>query len=483
MLKDFLGKLAKYLPSKVLPAISGFITLPIITHLFAPAIYGKYVIAFSLCEFLIAGTVSGLAASVLRFYVDYRSRSALARFLTAINANLVLTVGITFSLVFVGFYLFRRDLDPLVYRLLRIALFVYVLRATSNVYLEVQRAREAAGVYTTFSLLFRYGSLGIGLALVLGIGVGVEGLLWGEVGSNVILLPILIYVCVRSVRFGRRDFSISDSRSIFRWAWPLLVGNLAMWGLNLSDRYVVAFFRPASEVGFYSLAYGISEKSMAILVSVFIMTVIPSVINTWETSGRSKAEEMLTLVTRVYLIAALPAAVGLAVLGLPIIKILATPSYYEGARAVGYVAFSMFFWGLAMFGTLGMIVSKRTFRIGANQVIAAGVNLLLNLLLVPRFGFVAAAITTLIGFGLLFGLQTYCSRSDLTWRFPLQTVVRVATSSCAMLVFLLTLSKFWHNSPVGVLAVGIVGGALIHFGVLGLLGEYRTLHAVAPKGI
>ena len=303
------------------------------------------------------------------------------------------------------------------------------------------------------------------LPLILGLGMNIGGLIWEILALTCSYCRFLVYVSVRGVRMSFRDFAWEDTRAIFRWAWPLLIGNVAMWGLNLSDCYIVSLFRPAAELGSDSLAYGISDKSMAILVTIFILTASPSVINTWKSSGRPKAEETLAVITRVYLITALPAAVGLTALGLPIIKVLATPAYYEGSRAIGYVAFSSFFWGLSIFGTVGLIIAKRTRQVSIDQVIAAAANVGLNFLLVPRFGFVAAAITTLVGFALLFVLLAYHSHRDLTWRVPVPTVVRTVISTGSMLAFLLILRTAWSSSPVGVLAIGTLGGAGIHFGI------------------
>lgn len=71
MIKSYLTKLLKYLPSKALAALSGFITLPIISRLFAPEVYADYIVAETLAAFMVASTCSGYASSVLRFYPEH----------------------------------------------------------------------------------------------------------------------------------------------------------------------------------------------------------------------------------------------------------------------------------------------------------------------------------------------------------------------------------------------------------------------------
>ena len=76
------------------------------------------------------------------------------------------------------------------------------------------------------------------------------------------------------------------------------------------------------------------------LVALFLLTAYPMAMNTWENKGREATESVLTLVTRLYLVLCLPAAVGLTVLSRPFVALLTDETYYQGYRIVGFVAFS-----------------------------------------------------------------------------------------------------------------------------------------------
>ncbi len=178
------------------------------------------------------------------------------------------------------------------------------------------------------------------------------------------------------------------------------------------------------------MSYNISAKSIELLVALFLLSVSPLVYSTWESEGREATEKTLTMVTRVYLILCLPAAVGLSVLAFPFVALLTAPDYYEGSRIVGFVAFSSFAWGLSNIAMMGIAIKKQARRLGANQIVAASTHIGLQLLLVPRFGYVAAAISTLIGYTVLLVLQTLASRPHLTWRFPFSTLRNVIGFCC-----------------------------------------------------
>ncbi|MFP4554951.1 MAG: hypothetical protein ACLFRT_13980, partial [Actinomycetota bacterium] len=59
--------LVRYLPAQVIPAVIGFITIPIVTRLLDPAAYGDYrLVLATVVAFGAAG--SWLASSIYRFY-------------------------------------------------------------------------------------------------------------------------------------------------------------------------------------------------------------------------------------------------------------------------------------------------------------------------------------------------------------------------------------------------------------------------------
>jgi O-antigen/teichoic acid export membrane protein len=207
---------------------------------------------------------------------------------------------------------------------------------------------------------------------------------------------------------------------------------VALWGLRASDLFIIGSFWPARDVGLYSVSYNISAKSIELLVTLFLLGLSPLVYRTWETEGREATEKTLTMVTRVYLILCLPAAVGMSILAFPFVALLTAPDYYEGSRIVGFVVFSSFAWGLINIANMGLTIKQQALRLGTNTIIAAAIHIVLQLLFVPRFGYVAAAICTLIGYAALLSLQTVSSRPHLAWRFPFTTLRNVIAASIVM---------------------------------------------------
>jgi O-antigen/teichoic acid export membrane protein len=474
MLGRFIQDLAIYLPSKMLPALTALITVPILTHLLTPLEFGSYALAVGVYEFLFALTCSGLGAAAVRFYPAYHVKDQLGAFFAALGGLLLLAVaagclGALVLLTWLGASL-PDDLLPLLY----ISVLIFAVQAPHAVLMQVARAQERSRLYTSFDLLTNYSGLALGLLLLAIFGWGVPGLLWGVFVAFALTLTALAPLVIRGRARGAWQLANGDVAGLWRYAWPLALGNMAMWGLRLSDRYLIGAFRSRVEVGVYSAVYNISSKSIDILVAVFLLSLGPLVINTFERLGRRATQQAMYSTTRVFLIVCLPAVVGLTALAGPFVAALTDAPYHAGSQVVGFVVLSSFAYGLSQIASVGLLLAKRTGRIAANQILAVLVNLGLNFILIPRYGFVAAGITTLIGYLTLVVLQALAARPHLAWPFPYRTLRNTALASVAAGVTAIAVYAVSGNADgvhFGFLLLAVAAAIAAYGLCLVLLGE------------
>jgi len=483
VLKRFVKDMAIYLPSQFLPAITAFITTPILTRLFLPAEYGYWALATSVSAFLVALAVSGFGSAVLRFYPAYKAQSTLNVLFATLGISITAVITIVAGVSYLALFLLKEFLPSALVQLLPLVILVFVAESIFTVFISLMRAQERSGSYTSFQLFIRYGGLAVGLLLVVVLGFRVEGLLWGTFLTLVLALPFLIFLTTRGVGIHPQHFHVMDALQMWQYAWPLMLGNVAMWGLRVSDLFIIRSFWPERDVGLYSVSYNISAKSIELLVALFLLSVSPLIFNTWESEGREATERTLTMVTRVYLLLCLPAAVGVSILARPFVALLTAPDYYEGSKIVGFVVFSSFAWGLSNIAMMGIAIKKQARRLGANQIVAAFTHIGLQLLLVPRFGYVASAISTLIGYTVLLVLQTLASRPYLTWRFPFRTLRNVMAASVVMGLVawgIYGMSHAWSKVSLAYLFLSIIVAVPTYVVCLWWLGEVKPeeKHAV-----
>lgn len=474
MIREFIGDIAKYLPSYVIPAVVGVVALPIVTRLFAPGDYGNYALVTTTIALLSAFASTWLCGAIIRFFTARQLDNRLDEFHgTVLKLALISVTGI--SLLALGIlFLARSYISPNLYSLMRIGLLVFMAVSFYNIFLDTLRAKRGVGWYSSFAVWRSVIGLGLGMALVVGFHYGVEGLLWGSLLSMVLAFPLLWKVSIGKPSFRKGRVRSSLTSEMIKYGFPLIAVNIASWIATLSDRYVIEFFRGSEEVGIYAIAYAISHGGLALIVSAFRLSVLPMGVNIWETQGVERSRDFLTKVTRYYLLLALPAAVGLSLLAKPVMSVLTTPAYFPGYRIISVLAFAFFLLGLD--GRFGVVLNlyKKTHLNMICTFVMAALNLGLNILLIPKYGYMAAAVTTFIAFAVDLIMKIFISRHFLVWQFPFKSLGRIAAASAGMGIAVYYIGSGLTTSNLINLIVGICVGAIIYFAMLFLLREFQT---------
>ena len=470
MIKNLFKDTVKYLPSKIIPAMVGIVALPIITRLFTPADYGNYVLVIATVSIL-STLVGWVSMSVVRFYPAYEKEGKTAEFTELI-------IKLTFLSIFVIFVISLCILLPLqgyipenLYYLFGIGIIVFILTSCFVVLLDFLRIKRRIKWYSGFFVWNSISALVFGVLFVILFHLGVEGLLLGTILSISFALPSLWKIAMGKLRIRDRAIPFKPTIEMMKYSFPLVVGNLAAWILSLSDRYVLEFFRGAHEVGVYSISYSISQSSIMIFISLFFLSFNPLAIITWEKEGEKVSQKFVSQGTRYFLLLCIPAVISISVLQNPIMKVLSTPEYYGGAKIIPLVVSGIFFLGLMQMFDVGLCLQKKTY-INLFCVTLSGIlNLGLNFVLVPKYGYMAAAATTLISYAFLLVLMIFVSRRFFVWEFPFKSLAKISCASIVMGIVVYYIGNSLTSSALINLISGMFVGIVVYVVMLLLLRE------------
>jgi O-antigen/teichoic acid export membrane protein len=472
MIEDFFKDMIKYIPAQVIPAIVGIVALPIVTRLFPPADYGSYVLVIATVSVL--STIAGWAGmSVVRFYPAYEKDGKATEFAELVVKLTLLSIGAT-SIVFLCVLLsLRNRVSENIYHLMGIGIFVFILTSLFTVLLDFLRIKRQIKWYSGFSVWKSITALVFGVLFVIFFRFGVEGLLWGAILSIGLILPFLWKSVVGKLQIKNKGISLQSTAEIAKYSFPLVVGYLVTWILSLSDRYVLQFFRSAREVGIYSISYNISQGSIMLLATLFALSFNPLSIIIWEKEGRKASQKFLTEGTRYFLLLCIPTVVGISILQRPILEVLSTPNYYEGAKIIPLIVLGIFFWGLTQKFWIGLNYFKKTSLYMFCIVTSGVVNLGLNFLLIPKYGYVAAAFTTLVSYAFLLFLVIIVSCRYFVWKFPFKSLAKATFASAVMGIVIYFVGNSLTSSVLANLILGTIIGIIAYSLMLLLLREFR----------
>lgn len=476
--------MVKYLPGQLVPGIVGFASIPIITRLFGPGDYGNYILVISIVS--VFSTIAAvLSMPIKRFYPAYERNKRLEQFYSTVLKMTLVSIPVLSFLFLGALLLLKPHISPTLYPLIYIGVPVFALRAYLGILAEFLRVRRQISWYSGFKVWKSVTAASFGILLVVMFDFGIDGLLWGSVLSLVIAFPFLWRISLGKVSLNAKSISTPLVSDMARYGFPLVIGNLAAWILSLSDRYVLQFLRGSQEVGIYSASYRISEHSIMLLGTLFALTSGSIVYNIWEKEGQKKSQEFMSKLTRYYLLVAIPAVVGLSVLAKPLINTLTGQEYHVGYKVIPLIALGAFFLGLQERFHPGIHFHKKTHSIMLCIIVSGLFNLGLNFLLIRKYGYMAAAVTTVLSYSLLLILVILVSRRFLVWEFPFKSLAKAICASSVMGAVVYHVGNSLTSSTSLNSILGVVFGVIVYSAMLFLVREFQLSEVKAlldPKG-
>ena len=479
MIKKLIKDIAYYLPAQIFPGIIGLITIPIITRIFGPGDFGNY--SLVMATIAIFTTICGwVGMSIIRFYPVYEKERQESLLFGNLVILLTVTV-ITCSIIYI--FLLQAIKVPLqLSLLLKTGLIVAIISSVFDALQYFFRAQRRVALYSNFMIWKSLSTFGLGLGLVIVFGLGIEGLLWGTVIGLIIALPLIWKLLINQLKPVIK-ISRPFIRNMLNYSAPLVISNLAAWVLSMSNRYVLQAICGAKAVGIFSASYMITERSLMLLVSLFLMASGPLSFQIWEKDGIEASKLFISKVTRYYLIIMVPATIGLIALSQPVMIIMSGQEYFLGYRIMPFVAVSVLLIGLQQRFQAGYSFYNQTVGIAIATISAGVVNLALNFILDPVYGYMGAAIASFVSYVLLLVIMIIGSRRIYIWSFPFRSLKNTCTAGLIMGLIVYLLSEVVINSAIVALLIGIPVGVIVYFAILYVFKEYTPEELAAVRSI
>lgn len=178
---------------------------------------------------------------------------------------------------------------------------------------------------------------------------------------------------------------------------PLIPHVLSQYILNQSDRIMISKFIGDSESGIYSFAYNVCTILYIVLMSIESAWT-PWTYNCYE---NHKNENVKKASNRL-MILSVCLFIGFVSICPEVYKILGDEKYYPGIKMIIPLSLSMFLFFLYSFPVGIEYYHKKTLFVSIATCVAAMLNILLNFILIPKYGYYVSAFTTLISYVIMF---------------------------------------------------------------------------------
>lgn len=422
------------------PKLVVFITLPILTGCLTKTEYGTYDLILTLVSLLLPAATLQVQTAAFRFLIDDREQKEETK---SIITNIYTFIIPTSTLVLVLLYfILGWQLDSAVLRIEICAYFMFdLLSGTTR---QIVRGIGKNSLYAISAFVSAIIQIAGVVLFVWVFNMGLEGavlaLCLGELLS-------FLFLAVKIKLWRYLNFKLISKGQLKRllaYSWPMVPNSLSMWVMRVSDRFVITAFMGVAANAVYAVAYKI-PSILNLAQSTFNMA--------WQESASlaSKDEDAnayySNIFKKIYDISAgmMSALIGITPL---LFFILVRGDYDEAYNQILVLYLAVFFFVISTFWGGLYVAHQKTKSVGMTAVVAAIINIVVDVALIQWIGLYAASVSTLVSYLFLCIFRIFDTRKFLKIKynykhiFIVLAIVILQCFVCAQRILVLDIVNF-----------------------------------------
>ena len=391
---EFISHVKNYLSGKLFVQALSIISIPIMTRLLVPKDYGILAVFSSIISLfsVLLGLV--IRGSVNRYYFEENSKDNFGEFL---GSNLIFIL--IYNLFAISFlYVFKNiiaDFFKISVYLFFISILISFLNIPDGIFFTYLRATKQSKRYSFILIIKSILLLVITIVWVYSLK---ENRYYGKIYSIIIITAVFaVYMIYNLVKLSKFKFKLEYIKYSIRYSIPLIPHALSNFILSFFDRIIINQLTGAKNAGLYSFAYNVGTL-MVIVTGSMNTAWLPIFYENLTNKNFIKIKKLAYNYSKyIYF-----TAIGLILFSKEVVSLMADEKYHTALPIVPIIIISHVLVFLYTLYVNYVFYRKKTILISLITLFVSGINIGLNYWLIPIYGYIAAAYTTLISYFLLF---------------------------------------------------------------------------------
>ena len=386
--------------------ILSFLLIPLYTSILSTEEYGIYDIIVTTVTLLTPFLTLVVSEAVLRFAID-----------NDYDNRYVFTIGITLVILGSGILILLSPIFSLISSIAQYRIWIIIFFFVMNLHtvlIQFLKGINKVMQYSIMGVISTITTLSLNFYFLVIRNFGIFGYLLATTMSHLFVSVIIIirnklwiYV-VNPISIPRRIY-----KEMLRFSVPMIPNSISWWVSDSSDKYAILWFLSSAEVGLYSIAYKIPTL-LTMVMSLFVSAFQISIFDEFKKKGGNIFFE--TVYTSVMMVLLLAASV--LIFASKYLAVILKKNCFYSAWMVGCILiFAFVFNSLSsLIGTI-YTAEKNTSILFYSTLVAACVNILLNIIFIPGYGLYGAAFATLVSYICVWLIRSLFARNHMVNRF------------------------------------------------------------------
>jgi O-antigen/teichoic acid export membrane protein len=212
------------------------------------------------------------------------------------------------------------------------------------------------------------------------------------------------------------DFDVHLLKRMLRLSAPLMLNAAMWWIFDVSDRWLILYFKDAETVGIYSVACKLAALLLLIHSVLF---------QSWQISAIAHVNDadksnFYASVSTIYMMIIFSCGSLLIASSQYILGSVLSDEYSQAWMVGNYLLVSMAFFSLASFFGVFYVAYEKTTRALYSSIMAAVINIIANLMLIPYLGVLGAAISTILSTFFLLIFRVFDTKKFCDFNFDIK---------------------------------------------------------------
>lgn len=408
-----------------------FFLVPIYTNVLSTIEYGIVDTVFTVCT-LLAPTISfNIMEGIMRFALIKNA-----------DHNKIMSVGLACFLFAIVAGLLIIPVSSLFPGMAPYAMYIYcyvAFLAGSQIFLAYLRGKEQLLQYSIGNIINTACIAVFNIYYLVVLRQGIAGYLKAYIWASAITMLYAFYVGNVKEVFHHFHLDRQIAGKMIRYSAVLIPNSFMWWIMNSSDRLMISAMVGVAANGLYAVSYKLPTL-IQVVTNIFNQAWSYSAIH--ENNSEDRDGYFNQIFNVVFMIATL-SAVGLMVIIKPFLRIYVADVYYDAWKYVPYLAVGFVYLTVATFLGTSYTVNIDSKGYLCSATCGAGVNLILNFLLIPQIGVSGAALATCLSYISVFVYRYVDTKKYV--RFVVFSARNIAVSC----VILLTAITVYLDGPIG----------------------------------
>jgi len=391
--KLFVDNILTYGSVNILARIIPVIMLPIIARLLPnTSDFGVFDLFTVITYFGTALAQMGLLVAIYRFFFETEDMQ-FRRDVTTTTFHIILVSTLLVDIGLICLYHFFKDIffTGIGFNVILVSCAGIFVSNISAMFLHPSRMLNERKVYAMINISGAVFQKGLSIVLIL-LGFVYFGLIYSVIATNIIILCYVGYKNRDYLFKGR--FLPATAKALLKFGLPLLPVHLVFWVCNSIDRVMILKYSTLAELGVYAIGAKIGGISNLIMMAFTIG---------WASFSFTamKDKDYKELVSTIFSILFAGCTVFYLLLFLckdAIFNLLFTGDYVRGVEVYPLLLVNPFLLIFIYIMENPLYNIKKTIYFPFIHGVGCLVNIVLNYLLIPRYGIFGAAVATTIGF-------------------------------------------------------------------------------------